>query len=161
MADTLKTKATAQIDKAKTKAKSAIASGKDKAGTAYSSSKAKANKAAQSSKESAKRAAQTTADTVDKNPLIALVGGLALGAIAAALLPRTQRENKLVGKVGNTVRTTAKNAAKNATDTAKAQLNELGVNAEEAKQQLRDLANKVTQAASSAGSAAADSIKKK
>ncbi len=172
MADTLKDKATSAYADAKAKATSAAHAAKVKAEDAAALTKASATKAAAATRATAQKAAATTkenaqkavvktSETIDKSPLGALVGGLAIGAIVAALLPRTKREDQLVGKVGSTVRTTASKAAKNATATAKEQLDALGVNADAAKAQLRDLASKIGEAAASAGSAAADVVKPK
>jgi ElaB/YqjD/DUF883 family membrane-anchored ribosome-binding protein len=172
MADTLKDKASATYDAARAKVEENVALGKEKATDAARAAKAKASAtanrakqkaehAAASTRANAKKAADKTAEGVDKNPLAAIAGGLVVGAILAALLPRTARENKLVGNVGSKVRATASKAAKNARETAKEQLDSLGVNADAAKGQLRDLVSKISEAASSAGSAAADSIRKK
>ncbi len=172
MAETLKDKASATYadakakasdaaHKAKVKAEEAAAATKANARKAADATKAKARQAASSTKAGAQKAADATSKTVDSNPLGAIVGGLAIGAIVAALLPRTMREDKLVGKVGKTVRTTASKAAKNATSTAKGQLDAMGINADAAKGQLRDLIGKLGEAAASAGSAAADTMKPK
>jgi ElaB/YqjD/DUF883 family membrane-anchored ribosome-binding protein len=168
MADTLKGKAAAartavedNVAKGREKATEAARAAKAKASDAANRAKQQAEKAAASTKAGAKKAAVKTTESVDKNPLAAIAGGLAIGAIVAALLPRTARENKLVGDVGSKVRSTASKAAKNATATAKEQLDTLGVNADAAKDQLRDLVSKISEAASSAGSAAADTIRKK
>jgi ElaB/YqjD/DUF883 family membrane-anchored ribosome-binding protein len=160
MADKLKNKANETYNQARAKAQEAYSTGKERAEAALASSKTKATKAASATRESAKKAAVKTAEGVDHNPIAALVGGLAIGALAAALLPRTQREDKLVGNVGAKVRNTAKSAAQNAKQTALDQLDNLGVNADSAKDQFRDLVNKVGQAAQSAGSAAAQSVRK-
>ena len=77
---------------------------------------------------SAERAARQTGDGIERNPLAAIAGGLAIGAIVAALIPRTAREDKLAGNVGRKVRATASKAATTARETAKNQLDELGVN---------------------------------
>ena len=48
----------------------------------------------------ARRASAATAkagDEIDEAPLIALAGGLAVGVLLAAFLPRTEREDKLLG----------------------------------------------------------------
>ena len=161
MADTLKDKATAAYTDAKAKAGDAAHSAKVKAAEAAAATKASAKKAASSTKAGAQKAAASTGKTVESNPLGAILGGLAVGAIVAALLPRTTREDKLVGKVGHTVRATAGKAAKNATSTAKEQLDAMGINADAAKAQLRDLVGKLGEAAASAGSAAADTVKPK
>jgi ElaB/YqjD/DUF883 family membrane-anchored ribosome-binding protein len=161
MANSLRDKANARYSQARDKANDAYATGREKAEAALATSKAKAADAAKATRAGAKTAAAKTVDSVERNPLAALVGGLALGAIAAALLPRTAREDKLVGKVGSKVRNTAKAAASNARAAAKDQLSDLGVSPGAAKDQLRDLVSKVGQAASTAGSAAAKTLRKK
>jgi ElaB/YqjD/DUF883 family membrane-anchored ribosome-binding protein len=160
MADSLREKASARYTQARDKAGDAYATGREKAEAALAKSKAKASEAAKATRVGARTAASKTVDSVERNPLAALVGGLAIGAIAAALLPRTAREDKLVGNVGSKVRKTAKAAATNARTAAKDQLSELGVSTGAAKDQLRDLVSKVGQAASSAGSAAAKTVRK-
>ena len=168
MADTLKEKAAnaralveENVAKGREKATDAAKAAKAKASEAANRAKQQAEKAAANTKAGAKKAAAKTTESVDKNPLAAIAGGLVVGAIVAALLPRTARENKLVGNVGTKVRSTASKAAKNAKETAKDQLDSLGVNAGAAKDQLRELVGKFSEAASSAGSAAADTIRKK
>ena len=54
---------------------------RDAAGDAYGSAR-----------ESLAAAGEKAASGIDANPMIALAGGLALGAIAGVLLPRTRRE---------------------------------------------------------------------
>jgi ElaB/YqjD/DUF883 family membrane-anchored ribosome-binding protein len=139
----------------------AYAQSKDKAADAARAAKLKAEKAASSTKAGAKKAAAKTVESVEANPLAALIGGLAIGAIAAALLPKTRRETELVGDVSNKIRSTATKAAKTARETAKEQLDTLGVNADAARGQLRDIANKIGKAASEATAAATDTIKKR
>ena len=55
-------------------------------------------------------------DRVDGSPLLALGGGLAIGALLATLLPRTRTEERLLGQVGGRITDTARTAA----DAAKA-----------------------------------------
>lgn len=172
MADTLKDKAAQTLGDAKAKATEVAATAKAKAEKAARTAKANAKKAADTTRTNARKAAaatksgatkaaKKTVETVDHNPLAAIVGGLAVGAIVAALLPKTRRENELVGEVGKKVRSTATHAAKTARATAKDQLDALGVNADSAKSQLRDVVGKVIEAAQSASSAAADTVRKK
>lgn len=158
---TAKTNVSEALEKGRIKASDAAHAAKVKANDAAQSAKVKANKAAETTRAGAKQAAAKTAESVDRNPIGAIVGGLALGAIVAALLPRTAREDKIAGDVGRKVRKTAKSAATNARDVAKEQLDALGVNADAAKGQLRDLVGRIGEAASSAGSAAADTIRKR
>ena len=160
MADTLKDKASKSYNDAKARAADAVAKGRGKAEEAAKAARAKAESATRSTKASAKKAAKRTSESLDRNPLGAIAGGLAIGAILAALLPRTVREDAMVGDVGKKVRATASKAAKTATATAKEQLDAMGLNADAAKGQLRDLVSKIGEAASTAGSAAADSVRK-
>jgi ElaB/YqjD/DUF883 family membrane-anchored ribosome-binding protein len=107
MANKLRDKASATYSDAKAKAADAVSKGRAKADDAAQLAKNRAEKASAATKARAKRAAAKTTETVDHNPIGAIVGGLAIGAIVAALLPRTKRENALVGDVGNKVRATA------------------------------------------------------
>lgn len=101
------------------------------------------------------------AQGVDEAPIVALVGGIALGALAGALLPRTQREAELLGPVGDKINEAARNAASAAKAAGIAKLDELGINSGNAKTQVNKLVEAVTQGASSAGSAAASAIRNK
>ena len=161
MSDSFSEKATETYQAAKTKANQAAHAAKVKAERSASSAKKSAKKAVNTTKASAKKAAARTSQAVESNPLAVLAGGLAIGAIIAALIPRTKREDALVGRVGKSVRATATKAAKTAAATAKEQLNELGLNSGAAKGQLRDIVSKISEAASSAGSAAADTVRKR
>jgi ElaB/YqjD/DUF883 family membrane-anchored ribosome-binding protein len=161
MADNLRDKAAARYSEARDKVGEAYVHGKDKATDAAHIARNKAEKAAASTKAGAKQAVKKTVDTVDANPLAAMIGGLAIGAIAAALLPKTQRETKMVGEASKKIRSTAANAAKTARSTAKEQLDALGVNADAARDQIRDIATKIGKAASEATSAATDTFKKR
>ncbi len=149
------------LKSAREKASTVAATAKDKASEASAKAREKSARAVAATKQTAKTAADKTAQSVDQNPLVAVLGGLAIGAIAAALLPRTAREDKAVGAVGSKVRQTAKNAAKMARETGKDQLDALGVNADAAKDQLRDLVGKISQAVTSAAEAASESVKKR
>ncbi len=106
-------------------------------------------------------ATQKTAEGLEHSPLIAVIGGLALGAITAALLPKSSREDEILGKTGDRIRATATNAANAARETAKEQLDTLGVSTGAAKDQLRGLVDKIGKAANSATEAAAEAIRSK
>jgi ElaB/YqjD/DUF883 family membrane-anchored ribosome-binding protein len=182
MADRLKDKAGASYADARAKVGDAVAKGRVKADKAVSVARAKAETAANvarakaleatskaresaaqarnSAEENARKAAKTTVESVERNPLVAVAGGIAIGAIIAALLPRTAREDSVAGDFGRKVRSTAKKAASNARDTAKEQLDTLGVNADAAKGGLRNLVEKISEAATSAGNAAAETLRK-
>jgi ElaB/YqjD/DUF883 family membrane-anchored ribosome-binding protein len=154
-------KADEAVNSARTKAESAAKTARSKAKETSAKARDSANQARKTAEENARKAARTTVESVDRNPLAAVAGGIAIGAIIAALLPRTAREDKVAGEFGRKVRSTAKKAASNARETAKEQLDALGVNADSAKGSLRTLAEKISEAATSAGSAAADTLRKR
>ena len=92
-------------------------------------------------------------------PLLALAGGLAAGALIAALLPRTKAEAKALKPAVRRVRKTAKAAVQAARDTGSDKLNELGLTREKGEETIRSLFQGVTDAAKASGQAAVDSVK--
>lgn len=149
------------LKSAKTHANEAISTARTKADEAYTAAKAKAGDAAAKTRAGAQRASRATSEGIKTSPIAAVAGGLAIGAIVAALLPRTQREDQALGKTGKRVRTTAGQAAKAAKDAGQKKLDALGVNGEAARDQVRDLLKKVGEAAGTAGTAAANAVKSK
>ena len=99
------------------------------------------------------------ADTLSEAPLIALAGGIAAGALIAALLPRTKAEQKLVRPTARRVRDTARAAYRAAKDTGTDRLNELGLNREKGEETIRSLFQGLTDAAKASGQAALDAAK--
>jgi hypothetical protein len=59
-------------------------------------------------------------------PLVALAGGLAVGAVIGALLPRTNRERELLSGVGERVADGARGAVETAREATVAKVAELG-----------------------------------
>jgi hypothetical protein len=57
--------------------------------------------------------------------MAAVAGGLALGALVAALLPRTERETELLGSVGGRINEAAREATRSAVDAGKQQVEEI------------------------------------
>ncbi|MFM1983509.1 MAG: hypothetical protein RJB22_2228 [Pseudomonadota bacterium] len=171
MTDNLRSKASERYAQARTKAGQALSEGRARAGQALTEGRARAGQALDVSRERARETAAATraravqardkaAQGLKGNPLAAVAGGLAVGAIIAALLPRTAREKKLVGPVSRSVKNTARTAAKVAGTVAKAELVALGVSGDTARKQVRDLAGKIGKAASSAGEAAVKTVRK-
>jgi len=99
-------------------------------------------------------------DTLGEAPLIALAGGLAAGALIAALLPRTRSEARLVRPTARRVRDTARAAYNAAKDTGTERLDELGLNREKGEKTIRSLLEGVTEAARASGQAALDAARK-
>jgi len=131
------------------------------ANDAYGAARTKLHDAYAGARDTASAASQRTAETVSEAPLAVIAGGLALGALAGALLPSTRRETELLGPVGEKINDAAKIAASAARAAGIAKLDELGINRDNAKAQVDRLVSAVTEGATTAGSAAADTIRKK
>ena len=112
-----------------------------------------------SARDSVSGAGQRAADNLAEAPLIALAGGLAAGALIAALLPRTGSETRLVKPTARRVRDGAKAAVQAARDTGSQRLDELGLNREKGEDTLRSLFRSVTDAAKASAEAALDAAR--
>jgi hypothetical protein len=98
-------------------------------------------------------------DTLGEAPLLALAGGLAAGALIAALLPRTGTEERLVRPTARRVKLGARAAAQAARDTGSQRLEELGLTRERAEETIRSLFGDVSQAAKASANAALDAAR--
>ena len=106
-------------------------------------------------------AREKAVDTLGEAPLIALAGGIAAGALIAALLPRTRTEAQLVRPTAKRVRDSARAAYRAAKDTGSERLNELGLTREKGEQTIQSLFEGVTDAARASGKAALDAARNK
>jgi hypothetical protein len=104
-------------------------------------------------------AGQRASDAVELAPLIALAGGLAAGALIAALLPRTEAETRVVRPTARRVRRSATAAVRAAKDTGTERLGELGLTRQKGEETIRSLLEGVTDAARASGQAALDAAK--
>lgn len=95
---------------------------------------------------------------VEGSPLAALAAGIVLGAVAGALLPRTDKETELLGPVGSKIGQAAAEAAKAARDAGKQELGMLGENKSPMEMMVEKAVGAVSAAGSAAGSAAASSV---
>jgi hypothetical protein len=105
-------------------------------------------------------ARERVSDTLGEAPLLALAGGLAAGALIAALLPRTEAETRAVRPTARRVKQSARAAYEAAKDTGSQRLDELGLNRERAEETIRSLLSDVTQAAKDSGEAALNAARK-
>jgi hypothetical protein len=119
------------------------------------------SKIGDSIKAAADSAKSTTSDGIDKNPLAIVLGGLAIGAIVGALLPRTERETKVLGKAGKKLNKKARKMAEAAKAAGKDQVESLGLNGDALRLQFRDLVSKAAVAVKAASQAATDAAKEK
>ena len=99
-----------------------LASVRQSAADAYEAARQRTASAYSSARQTASSAGKRTADGIDGNPMAALVGGLALGAIVGALVPATRRERELFGNVGRRMNDTARQAVVAARDAGKEKL---------------------------------------
>jgi len=101
------------------------------------------------------------ADTLGQAPLLALAGGIAAGALIAALLPRTETEARLVRPTARRVKKTARAALDAARDTGSQRLDEMGLNRQRGEATIRNLLDGLTEAARASANAAADAARNK
>ena len=114
-----------------------------------------------SAREGVSGAGRRAADGLGEAPLIALAGGLAAGALIAALLPRTESETRLVRPTARRVKNSAKAAYQAARDTGAQQLNDLGLTREKGEDTIRSLLQGMTDAAKVSAQSALDAARDK
>ncbi len=144
-----------------TKLSDNISSGKGNAKEVLEKSKTTAERSLKNSKLLASKAAAKSNETIDKNPLAIVLGGLALGAIIGALLPKTEREKKILGKAGKTLNDKVKVVASAAKSAGRDKIDSFGINSDSTREQFRDLVGKATEAVKAAGQAASDAARKR
>lgn len=113
------------------------------------------------SKESVTHAAQRATDGLESNPLAVVVGGLAVGALVGALVPRSAREKALLAPAGKRLGETARAAVQAAREAGYAELDQRGLTRHAAKDQARGLLDGLGKALTSAGTAAAGAARGK
>ena len=99
--------------------------------------------------------AHRLAGRIETNPLAVVAGGLAVGVVAGALLPRSQKERELLAPVGVRLGGALTAAVAAAREAGQAELDDAGINRDAARDQVRTLVDGLLKAASSAGTAAA------
>lgn len=109
--------------------------------------------------EAYESARERTADTLGEAPLLALAGGLAAGALIAALLPRTQAETRAIRPTARRVKNTARAAFEAARDTGTDRLDDLGLSPDKAQATIRNLLDGLTDAAKDSANAALDAAR--
>ena len=114
-----------------------------------------------SARESVAGAGRRASDSLGEAPLIALAGGLAAGALIAALLPRTNSETRLVRPTARRVKDSASAAYRAARDTGTQQLSELGLTREKGEETIRSLFQGMTDAAKASAQSALDAARDK
>ena len=133
---------------------------RDAVADAYETSREKAAEAYAAAREKAKAAGKTASESLETNPIAAVLGGIAVGVLIGALLPRTEREAQALGTVGEKLQGAAREAVDAAKDAGRDKLAELGLSREQARDTVKTLLDNVIAAAGTAGSAALESARK-
>ena len=142
-----------------TLAKDRMSESKRRAADLLGEGKSRAADGVAATREVARKAVDKSGETVSSNPLSVVLGGIALGAIIGALLPKSKAETKYVGGAGRKINDTAKKAYGAAKEAGQEQINDLGLNTDSLRDQFKDLFGKAIEAAKSAATAAGDSVK--
>jgi ElaB/YqjD/DUF883 family membrane-anchored ribosome-binding protein len=117
------------LDDARTKASDAYDSARERTSSAYEAARERASRAYDSARDTIGRGTDWSTENLSNNPVAAILGGFALGAVLAAVLPATRREREALGGVGHKLTDAAREAARSATDAAKEQIDEISNNA--------------------------------
>ena len=123
-------------------ARQAYESARERTAAAYAAAREKAGSAYET-------AGRRAGEGIDSNPVAAVVGGLAIGAIVAALLPRTRREDEMLGTVGRRLNDGAREAARAAREAGKSQLDELGLSRDGLRSKLDEFTDRAVGAVKS------------
>ncbi len=137
----------------------AFGAAREGAGHAYEAAREQSAAALESARDTLSQAKEKTVQSIEDNPLAAIVGGIALGAAVGALLPRSQREAELLAPVGGKLNEAARGAFAAARAAGVAKLDELGINRDVARDTVQKFVANAGEAARSAGEAAAASVR--
>jgi hypothetical protein len=124
------------------------------------SARQKAIEAYDGARESVSDAGRRVGESLDEAPLIALAGGLAAGALLAALLPRTESETRMLRPVGRRLSGTARAAAQAARQAGSERLDELGLTPQKGMETLRSIFEGAGDAAKTSAQAALSTARK-
>jgi hypothetical protein len=110
-------------------------------------------------KETVTHAAHRATEGLENNPLALVAGGLAVGALAGALIPRSTREKKLLQPVGARLGAAATAAFAAAKEAGRSELETRGLTPDGAKEKAKTFFSEVGKAATGAGQAAVQTAK--
>ena len=120
----------------------------------------KAIEAYDTARDRALAAGAKAREGIGETPLLALGGGLALGALIAALIPRSKLEDRLIGPTGERIADGAKAAAGAARDAGREKLAELNITRDAGTNAVQSLLKGLTDAARRSGQAAVAAVRK-
>jgi len=93
-------------------------------------------------------------EKLESNPLAALLGGIAIGAIAGALIPRLAKEKELLAPLGEKISEAARAALDAGKSAGTGALEEAGLSSDQIRAQVSKLVEQALKAANEAGTAA-------
>ncbi len=126
---------------------------------AYDSGRERAGETISTAGERFREATADAAQALEASPLIALAGGIAIGVLIGALLPRSARETDLYGAVGDRLNAAAREAAGAAKDAGREKLADMGISRSHARDTVRTILDAALAAATSAGGAAIETAR--
>jgi ElaB/YqjD/DUF883 family membrane-anchored ribosome-binding protein len=129
--------------------------GQDKIRDSYGTAVQSASEALQSSREKAAEAARRAGQGVESNPLGVVVGGLAVGALVGALVPRSAKEKELLAPAGQRIGATVRAATQAAREAGMAELDQRGLTKDAVKDQARGLVDGLVKAVGTAAATSA------
>lgn len=112
-----------------------------------------------SARDSAAAPGKKATDQLGEAPLIVLAGGIAAGAILAALLPTSRRERELLSPVTDSLKDKAAAAVNAAKDAGQARLDELGLTRDAGGETIRKIVDGATDALKVSAKAAATKVR--
>ena len=141
------------FSKAQDAATNAYATSLESSAALYDSLREQAGAALETVREAASSATEKAGKQVGEHPLAALLGGIALGAVAGAFIPRTQAEIEALSglNLGDRLSEAAKAAAAAARSTSKESLGDFVLNRETS---MNDAVSKIIEAAFAAATSA-------
>jgi hypothetical protein len=101
------------------------AQSRGRAGDAYEAARTRTYSALETARGRASEVSRQAADQIAVYPVAAVVGGIAIGALLAYLLPRTRREEDLLAPAGRRITEAAREAAQRGVDAGKQQVEEI------------------------------------
>lgn len=98
-------------------------------------------------------------ERIEANPLAALLGGIAIGAIAGALIPRLAKEKELLAPLGEKIGEAARAALDAGKSAGTEALEDAGLSTDQIRSQVSKLVEQALKAANEAGTAAVEAAR--
>ena len=101
------------------------AGGRGRAAEVFETARERTQSAYEAARDRASAVTRQATEQMNVYPVAAVIGGFALGALVATLLPRTEREDRLLGKTGRRITGAAREAAQKGLDAGRSQIEEI------------------------------------